>query len=93
MKAHIYDEIETLVDVRSEFRDRIIARGARGTVVERYMQPDEGYAVDLAIRDDTLVGGLDYENVILFPDQFIVVNSAQPREDTDVDAIEMTSPS
>jgi hypothetical protein len=37
--------------------------------------PTEGYAVDLAIEDDTLVGGYDFENVILKPDQFVVVDT------------------
>jgi hypothetical protein len=44
-------------------------------VVEGYDTPLEGYAVDLAIEDDTLVGGYDHENVILYPEQFDVVDT------------------
>ncbi len=78
MKAQVYDEIETLMDVQSEFRNRIIPKGTHGTVVERYEYPREGYAVDLALPDDTqLDTGFDFENVVLFPDQFVVVPTAR----------------
>jgi hypothetical protein len=40
--------------------------------VECYNEPQEGYAVDLAIPDPSLIGGFDYENVILYPEQFVV---------------------
>jgi hypothetical protein len=73
MKASPYDEIRTVVDVQADFRDRVIPSGTRGVIVEAYDKPVEGYAVDLAIPDDDLVGGYAYENVILFPDQFVVV--------------------
>lgn len=66
----VYDAIRTLVDVNSDFRpSRVILAGTRGAVVECYREP-EGYAVDLAIPDDSLVGGFDYENVILTREQF-----------------------
>jgi hypothetical protein len=46
-------------------------------IVEAYEIPREGYAVDLEIEDDTLVGGHDFENVVLNvvlgPEQFEVV--------------------
>lgn len=73
MKASVYSSIRTLVDVQSEFSDTTILTGTSGTVVECYVNP-ESYAVDLRIPDDTLVGGASYENVILFPEQFEVVD-------------------
>jgi hypothetical protein len=72
-KASVEDGVELLVEVPSEFRDEMIPRGTRGTVVERYEQPREGYSVDVAIPDDSLVGGLRYENVVLIPEQFAVI--------------------
>ena len=72
MKATVNDQVKILVDVRSEFSNRIIPRGTIGTVVECYEDP-EGYAVDLGIPDESLVGGFSYENVILMPDRFEVV--------------------
>lgn len=68
----MYDAIITLVDVNGDFSERLIPKGTRGTVVECYHDPQEGYAVDLAIPDPSLVGGSDYENVILYPEQFAV---------------------
>jgi hypothetical protein len=49
-----------------------------GTIVKCYGAPEEGYAVDLAIPNSALAGGLTDENVILRPDQFIVI--PQPAE-------------
>ena len=74
MKAKIYDTIKISVDVRADFDspDKIIPKDTEGTVVECYENP-EGYAVDLAIPNQNLVGGFEYENVILTPDQFEVV--------------------
>ena len=69
MKAHVNDKVETLVNVSSDFSNRIIPRGTQGVIVEQYDNP-EGYAVDLAIPDKSLVGGFTFENVILHPDQF-----------------------
>ena len=76
MKAHVNDKVETLVNVSSDFSNRIIPRGTQGVIVEQYDNP-EGYAVDLAIPDKSLVGGFTFENVILHPDQFKVVKSAK----------------
>lgn len=76
MKAKVHDRVETLVDVKSGFSDRIIPRGTRGVVIERYSEPKEGYAVDLAIPDASLVGGFAYDNVILYPHQFKVIESS-----------------
>lgn len=81
MKAKIYDEIKTLVDIPVDFDNTIIPIGTQGTIVECYEEPQEGYAVDLAIPDDRWVGGFDYENVILFPEQFVVVNSDVESQD------------
>ncbi|UBF27784.1 DUF4926 domain-containing protein [Kovacikia minuta CCNUW1] len=73
MKAQIYDQITTLTDIRVDFGSRIIPKGTLGTVVECYQQP-EGYAVDLAIPDERLVGNFEYENVTLNPEQFAVLS-------------------
>jgi hypothetical protein len=73
MKAQIYDQIRTLTDIPADFSDRVIPKGTLGTVIECYEKP-EGYAVDLAIPDSSLVGDFSYENVVLSPDQFVVVN-------------------
>jgi hypothetical protein len=80
-KASVDDVVELVVDVPSEFSDGMIPKGTHGTVVERYEQPREGYSIDLAIPDDTLVGGFRYENVVLLPEQFIVRRSGQFQED------------
>jgi hypothetical protein len=74
MKATPNDRIRTLVDITADFSDRVIPAGTEGVIVEAYETPTEGYAVDLAIEDDALVGGYDYENVVLKPDQFVVVD-------------------
>jgi hypothetical protein len=82
MKVSPYDQIKTLVDVPADFSTQetsdkdnsVIPKGALGTVVECYENP-EGYAVDIAIPDERLVGGFFYTNVILSPDQFEVVST------------------
>lgn len=75
MKAKLYDQIKTLVEIQTDFGNRVIPEGTLGTVVECYENP-EGYAVDLAIPNQKLVGGCEYENTILSPDQFIVIDIA-----------------
>ncbi len=83
MKVSLYDQIKTLVDVQADFSthetsnkdNSVIPEGALGTIVECYENP-EGYAVDIAIPDERLVGGFFYTNVILSPDQFEVVSTA-----------------
>lgn len=70
MKAKLYDQIVTLVD----FGQRLIKKETKGTIVECYEIP-EGYAVDLAIPDNTSVTEYDYENVILYPKQFMIASS------------------
>ena len=74
MKISIFDKIKTTVEVQSDFSERIIPAGTQGTVVECYDHP-EGYAVDLALPDDKLIGSFAYENVILRPDQFVVIKT------------------
>ncbi len=82
MKVSQYDQIKTLVDVKADFfthemsdeDNSAIPKGTLGTVVECYENP-EGYAVDIAIPDERLVGGFFYTNVILSPDQFEVVST------------------
>ena len=71
MKAKLYDQIVTLVDVEVDFGQRLIKKETKGTIVECYENP-EGYAVDLAIPDNNSVTGYDYENVILYPKQFMI---------------------
>jgi len=75
VKAKLYDQIKTLVEIQTDFGNRVIPEGTLGTVVECYENP-EGYAVDLAIPNQKLVGGCEYENTILSPDQFIVIDIA-----------------
>jgi hypothetical protein len=74
MKAKINDSIQTLMEVTADFSDLIIPKGTIGAVVECYENP-EGYAIDLMIPNPELIGGFIYENVILSPEQFIVITS------------------
>lgn len=80
MKAGVDDKVELVVDVPSDFSDAVIPTGTRGNVVEVYEAPQEGYAVDVAIPDKSLVGGFKYDNVILRPEQFrVVTRHSSPR--------------
>ena len=72
----INSKIQTLVAVESDFSEQIIPKGSVGIVVEGYENP-EGYAVDIPIPDERFVGDFTYENVILTPDQFMVLNDVQ----------------
>jgi hypothetical protein len=74
------DRVRTLVPVRSGFRDLVVPAGSEGAIVEVYKEP-EGYAVDLVISRPDLVGGIGWENVVLTPDQFVVV-PYQPVKET-----------
>ena len=82
MKVSLYDQIKTVVNVKADFSthetsdedNSAIPKGTLGTVVECYENP-EGYAVDIAIPDERLVGGFFYTNVILSADQFEVVST------------------
>jgi AbrB-like transcriptional regulator len=75
VKPQIYNKVRTSVGVQADFCERDIPKGTVGTIVECYEDP-EGYAVDLAIPDQKLVGGFDYENVILEPNQFELISAA-----------------
>ena len=83
MKVSLYDQIKTLVDVQADFSthemsdkgNSVIPKETLGTVIECYENP-EGYAVDIAIPNERLVGGFFYTNVILSPKQFEVVSTA-----------------
>lgn len=81
MKAKLYDTIQTLIDVPADFDERIIPKNTQGTIVECYEDP-EGYAVDLAIPNSHLVGGFEYENVVLTPEQFMVISYVNSVEKT-----------
>jgi hypothetical protein len=74
MKARVDDTVELLVDVPGlSLRGEVIPKGTQGGVVEAYDEPTEGYAVDVAIPDDSSTTGYRYDNLILYPDQFRVV--------------------
>ncbi|MHC5597369.1 MAG: hypothetical protein ACYTXC_15750 [Nostoc sp.] len=78
MKAKLYDQIKTLAQVQPDFADQIIPKNTLGTIVECYENP-EGYAVDIAIPNQKLIGSYEYVNVILTADQFVLVNTvSQP---------------
>ncbi|MEH2025574.1 hypothetical protein [Nostoc sp.] len=76
--AKLYDQIKTLVEVQPDFADQMIPKNTLGTIVECYENP-EGYAVDIAIPNQKLIGSYEYVNVILTSDQFVLVNTvSQP---------------
>ncbi|TVU55157.1 MAG: DUF4926 domain-containing protein [Arthrospira sp. PLM2.Bin9] len=66
MKAKLYDRIETVIEIKAHFGRQIIPKGTVGTVVECYQNPQESYSVDLTM-------GGEYENLILNPEQFMVM--------------------
>ncbi|OCQ98490.1 hypothetical protein BCD67_07980 [Oscillatoriales cyanobacterium USR001] len=72
MKANIYDQIQTLIELPDESSDLMIPKGTLGAIVECYDHP-EVYAVDLAIPNEKFVGGFAYINIILYPEQFEVI--------------------
>jgi hypothetical protein len=80
MKPKLYDAIRILLDISADFdhQNRIIPKGTEGTVVECYENPDM-CAIDLAIPNERLIGGFEYENVILSPEQFVVVDRELPK--------------
>jgi hypothetical protein len=77
MKARVNDSVELLVDVPGEVQPAVIPSGTRGVVMEAYEQPVEGYAVDVNIPDGSSSTGYNYDNVFLYPDQFVVVPAPQ----------------
>jgi hypothetical protein len=70
MKALEYSKIRTLVELHSDYLDRLIPVGTEGTVIECYEDPQEGYAVDIALPDNNQITGYQYDNIILYPNQF-----------------------
>jgi hypothetical protein len=71
----VNDKVKTLVMVEGIPKERIIPAGSVGVVVEAYESPEaEGYAVDFALPDHSLVGDFAYANAYLEPDQFEVAN-------------------
>jgi hypothetical protein len=80
MKAKINDSIQTLMDITADFSDLVISKGTIGAIVECYANP-EAYAIDLMIPNPQVIGGFTYENVILAPEQFIVISSQSLPED------------
>jgi len=56
----------------------VLPLGTKGTIIERYDHPEEGYAVDVALPNDTQPSGYFYDNVVLKRDQFRVVNEEPP---------------
>lgn len=79
MKAKLYDKITTLTPIHSDFNSAVVPENTEGVVVECYENP-EGYAVDIALPNVDLVGGLEYTNIILMPEQFQVVSEDGSRE-------------
>ena len=88
MKAKLYDRIELLVDIKSEFRNKTIPKSTKGVIVECYSEPIEGYAVDLSIPNGALTGDYEYENVILFPHQF-TLDSASELEHSEFSSLDI----
>ncbi|MDY7023078.1 MAG: DUF4926 domain-containing protein [Cyanobacteriota bacterium] len=80
MNVKIYDRIETIVDIEDKFSKRLIPKGTIGTVTEYYERPKQAYGVDLKIKDEAAFGGYDYENVLLYQDQFQVVHQTAEEE-------------
>lgn len=78
VKAREWDRVILTVDVPSGFRDVIIPEGTTGGVIEAYEQPTECYAVDVNIPDESSLSGFQYDNVILYPDQFDLVPTDSP---------------
>jgi hypothetical protein len=69
----VNDAVRTTEPVPSDFTDGLVyPAGTLGGIVEVWHDP-ERYCVDLAVPDDTLVGGSRYDNVVLRPAQFTVV--------------------
>ena len=81
MKAQVWDRVVLTEDVPGGFRGAIIPKGTRGAVIEAYEQPQEGYAVDVALPDESLVGGFRYDSIIVLPDHFDV--DIDPADDGD----------
>lgn len=76
MKAKLYDQIKTLVEIQDDFSSQLIPQNTFGTVIECYENP-EGYAVDVAIPDSNFVGDFKYFNIIISPEQFALEDTTE----------------
>ena len=65
--------VKTVVDVPSIPRNAVIPAGTYGFVIERHQESEE-YVVDLATPSAELVGGFQWDNVVLRPGQFMFVD-------------------
>jgi hypothetical protein len=72
-KAREGDLVRLLVDVDGYLSKRTIPRGTDGVVVEAYAEPDEGYAVDVMTSNLWSPEGLEFDNIVLAPEQFELV--------------------
>lgn len=77
LKAKINDSIQTLVTVKGYTYHGTIPKGTKGTIIECYTTPHEGYAVDVFIPDQSQISGFAYDNIILSPDQFEITNESE----------------
>lgn len=73
MKARVYSSIRTLMEVQGDIYTGIIPRGTRGTIIECYDSPVEGYAVDIFLPSEHSSTGYGYDSVVLYPEQFEVI--------------------
>lgn len=72
-KAKDRDHVRLLVEVLGEMTHRTSPRGTRGAVIESYQEPTEGCSVDLVIPGNSLDDELEYDTVVLKPEQFEVI--------------------
>ncbi len=82
MKAKVYDWIRTTVDVPGFVIKGVIPKGTEGTIIEAYEHPQEGYAVDVNVPNENTSNGYEYDNVVLLPDQFVVLEEYKREEPT-----------
>jgi hypothetical protein len=80
----VNDRVKTVVTVEDIPNERIIPAGSIGVVIEAYESPEaEGYAVDFAFPDSSLVGDFAYANAYLEPDQFEITNECIDTDSSD----------
>lgn len=77
VQAALYDRVVILEDIPADFSDELVPTGTEGVVVEVFRTPQEGYAIDLQLPADDLVGGPRFENVIVRPGQFKVLEDEE----------------
>ncbi len=84
MKAKVNDRVKTLVTVEGIPTEKVIPVGSIGVVIEAYESPEaEGYAVDFAFPDSSLIGDFAYADAYLEPDQFEVANECVSTNSSD----------